>query len=79
MTVEDVRHALAPSFDPHAAYFEGLSSVNEPMRSILEKYSQVKPDEALAHVKDVVCDAQVTIFEPCLIAHCFHREIEPML
>lgn len=58
MQVEGLKHALSPGYDLNVAQFEALSKANVPIRALLEGYSNIEPEKVLAHVKDVVCEAQ---------------------
>ncbi|KAF3920204.1 hypothetical protein AA313_de0205848 [Arthrobotrys entomopaga] len=48
-----VKAAIDRGFDPNAAYVADLKEVQEPMKSILEKYSKIPQDQQVAHVKEL--------------------------
>jgi hypothetical protein len=58
MQTEELKDALSPGYDRGMAYLKGLSRADVPIRAILEGYSNIEPDKVLAHVKDVVREAQ---------------------
>ncbi|KAJ5282944.1 hypothetical protein N7497_001892 [Penicillium chrysogenum] len=45
--------AVKSGFDPKSLYSTELTKVNEPARTILEKYSKIPADNILQHVKDL--------------------------
>lgn len=52
----DLRSMLSNGMDPHELpwYEPDLEEVSEPAKTILEKYSQIPPEEVIHHVKSLV-------------------------
>jgi hypothetical protein len=49
-----LKTALKNGFDPKLLYKEPLTTVKEPVCSILEKHSKVPVDKVVSHVNEVV-------------------------
>lgn len=49
-----LQSAVKDGFDPKSLYSTELTKVNEPARTILEKYSKIPAENILQHVKDLV-------------------------
>jgi hypothetical protein len=55
--------AVKSGFDPKSLYSTELTEVNEPARTIIEKYSKIPADNILQHVKDLVCGSTPNLNE----------------
>lgn len=53
---------VSSGFKPNDYYDPDIQTVNEPIRSILEKYSKVPGDRIVDHVNDVVSLYRLGIF-----------------
>lgn len=49
-----LQNAVTKGFDPKLLYDPNLDHVEEPVRSILEEYSNIPADQILEHVRQLV-------------------------
>ena len=70
-----LQDAVTKGFDPKSLYDPNLDQVDEPVRSILEEYSNIPADKILEHVRQLVSTPIPILFSE-LISLTLTREIE---